>query len=130
MQSGEDRPGQGPAMPQVQMEDNEAARPQQRYFSRGGGQGLPQSPPVGSSRKNENKEKKERSSWPLGEDRNDGRPQDISRMHHEPKGSRGLLAPAQQHENENSIRHVENEQAVSRPGMAQFGGIHLDRHQG
>ena len=80
-------------------------------------------------RQHEKKKQKERASRTLGKYRNEGRPHNIRGMHQEAKRCRRLLPPAQQHQNQNAVRQVENEQTVSRPGVAQLRGIHVDRHQ-
>src|SRR5271165_5590393 len=50
-------------------------------------------------------------------------------MHHETKRRRRHLAPAQQHQDQNSVGQVEDEKTVGRSGVAQLRRIHANRDQ-
>src|SRR5207245_7939945 len=65
-----------------------------------------------------------------GKKNDQNRPDDVGSMHQQAKRSGGLLAKAQQQHDHDAVDDVEAENPESPAGVAEFGRIHPDGHQG
>src|SRR3954453_16998485 len=97
------------------MENDETLNPQQCRFRRGGAKGFAKAPAVSGGGKREKEEKEEWGPRTFGEDRDDCGPRYVAGMDEKAESRSRLLATAEQHQDQDSVSHVEDEKAIRRP---------------